>query len=229
MVAQEGLLNIIQERKAVREGGRKPFSIDARIIASTSSDLREAVNQGTFRQDLYWRLAVVSVHMPPLRERTEDLPDLLAHFLGMHSCRYGREVPAVEPEAMKMVETHGWPGNVDELDSVVQHVLRTGEGSSIKKEDLPMELLMASQVRVLAESDGPGPGDDEGALRHARQEFERLFILRVLEQYGGNQVKAAKVLGVHRNTLINKMNELNLRYAGGRPRKRWLEADSGKS
>jgi len=229
MVAQASLVSIIQDKCAVRDGGRKPFPIDARIIASTTRDLREAVAQGTFRQDLYWRLAVVSVALPPLRERMEDLPDLLAHFFAQHACRYGRGAPEIAPEALALLESYQWPGNLDELDQVVQHILRSSDGSTIDKENLPMELLMASQVRALAATGGEGAEGEEGALRHARQEFERLFILRVLDQYGGNQVKAAKVLGVHRNTLINKMNELNLRYAAGRPRKRWLEADSSKA
>ena len=224
--AQENLLAIIQEKRIIREGGRKPVPVNLRIIATTTTDLREAVAQGTFRQDLYWRLAVVSVHIPPLRERLEDLADLLPYFLVRNSSRFGREVPEITPESMKLLELHNWPGNIDELDHMVQHVLRVGDGHFVRKEDLPMEMLMSGQIRRLSESDAVEGGDDEGALRHARQEFERLFILRVLEQYGGNQVKAAKVLGVHRNTLINKMSELNLRYAASRPRRRWLEADS---
>ena len=226
LVAQESLLAIIQDKRIIREGGRKPVPVNLRIIATTTTDLREAVAQGTFRQDLYWRLAVVSVHMPPLREKVEDFADLLPHFLTGHAYRYGREIPEITPEAMKLLESHNWPGNIDELDHTIQHILRVGDGHSVKKEDLPVELLMSGQIRRLAETEAVEGGDDEGALRHARQEFERLFIFRVLEQYGGNQVKAARVLGVHRNTLINKMNELNLRYASSRPRRRWLEADS---
>jgi len=226
MVAQESLLAVIQDKRIMRMGGRKPVPVNLRIIATTTMDLREAVAQGTFRQDLYWRLAVVSLHMPPLREKLDDLVALLSHFMARHSCRYGREIPEITPEAMKLLESHNWPGNVDELDHLIQHVLRMGDGQSVKKEDLPVELLMSGQIRRLAEEEMDEGGDDEGALRHARQEFERLFILRVLEQYGGNQVKAAKILGVHRNTLINKMNELNLRYAASKPRRRWLEADT---
>jgi DNA-binding NtrC family response regulator len=226
MVAQESLLSVIQDKRIVREGGKKPVPVNLRIIATTTTDLREAVAQGTFRQDLYWRLAVVSVHMPPLRERVEDLADLLPHFLASHSCRYGREMPEIAPEAMKLLDAHNWPGNIDELDHMIQHVLRESDGHTVKKEDLPVEMLMSGQIRRLMEAESVEGEDDEGALRHARMEFERLFIFKVLEQFGGNQVKAAKVLGVHRNTLINKMNELNLRYASSRPRRRWLEADS---
>ncbi len=226
--AQERLLAVLQEKSIMRVGGTRPVPLDLRIIAATTQDLREAVARGTFRQDLYWRLAVVNVHIPPLRERPEDIPELLSHFLELHACRFGRRTPEISPEAMEVLRTYRWPGNVDELDHVVQHVLRSGDGSVVRREDLPMEPLLDSHVsRVAANESGPDGAEDDGALRQARQEFERLFIMRVLEKCEDNQVRAARLLGVHRNTLINKMNELNLRASASRPRKRWLEAASG--
>jgi len=222
---QDLLMKAIQDKSFNRLGYSKPHPLTARLISGSGMDLKEAVGRGTFRQDLFWGLGVVSVHLIPLRERKEDVRAMVTHFLGRDARKFGRTGVSVSDEVIRVLEAYPWPGNVGELKDMCRHLLRTCDGAAIGKDDLPIEMVLSAEMAGPERRGEAGEGD-EGVLRHARQQFERLFIKRVLEEHGGNQARAARALGVHRNTLINKMNELKLREGLGKSRRRWFEAET---
>ena len=226
--AQTRLLRVLQEGEYTTVGGRAPITANVRIIAATHRDLRTAVRQGLFREDLYYRLNVVPLRIPPLRERSEDIPELVAHFL-----RQAQEdtLPAmtIEPQAIERLQRYRWPGNVRELENLIrrlvalysQHVIdvRTIEaeladtsafgGSDSADDSQSMSESIERHVRTYFSANGgglPAPGLYARALR----EFEQPLITLTLEATGGNQIKAAALLGVNRNTLRKKIRELDI-------------------
>jgi DNA-binding NtrC family response regulator len=195
---QVKLLRAIQEREIERVGGVSRLKIDVRIVAATNADLRRAVASGAFRDDLYYRLNVVPVHVPPLRERRGDIPALVEHFLRKAAARSGKRVTALAPDVLRTLGDYHWPGNVRELENLVERFVVLAEGPVVEARDLPLDLLLGD----------PTPPCDQPAglpLTDALENFERELFRRVLERVGWNQSEAARILGIHRNTVKAKM------------------------
>jgi DNA-binding NtrC family response regulator len=202
---QVKLLRVLQEREIERVGGIRTIKIDVRIIAATNVDLRQAVARETFREDLYYRLNVVPIHVAPLRDRRDDIPLLAEHFLRRYSRKFGKQAPSVSPEALAAMREYPWPGNVRELQNVMERLAALVDGPVIGLNDLPLDVLLPDhRVKVLEAEALP--------LRKATDEFERQIILRVLERVGWNQSEAARILGVHRNSLKTKLERWKIRY-----------------
>ncbi|MBI4271708.1 MAG: sigma-54-dependent Fis family transcriptional regulator [Candidatus Rokubacteria bacterium] len=191
---QAKLLRVLQEREIERVGGTRAIKIDVRVIAATNVDLKQAVARGAFREDLYYRLNVVPIEVPPLRERIEDLPLLVEHFVRHYGQQFGKRVQGLSPEALGALAEYRWPGNVRELQNVVERCVVLAEGPVIGLNDLPLDVLLPDhRIRVRRAERLP--------LKDATQEFERQIVLRGLERVSGNQSEAARILGIHRNSL----------------------------
>jgi DNA-binding NtrC family response regulator len=201
---QAKLLRVLQEREIRPLGAARAERVDVRVIAATNNDLEARRKSGTFREDLYYRLNVIHVHLPPLRERAEDILALSEHFLGQSAGRAGKEIRGFHEAAKKALLAHGWPGNVRELENVVERAVALAETGQVRLEDLP------AVVRD-RRPDEPGPGADplEGALarRLTLDELEREYIQRVLAAESGNKTRAAQRLGLDRKTLYRKLEE----------------------
>jgi transcriptional regulator with PAS, ATPase and Fis domain len=188
---QVKLLRAIQEQEVIRVGGNRPFHIDVRIIASTNQDLKAAVNAGLFRHDLYFRLNVVSIYIPPLRERREDIP-LLAHYFLDHCLkRTNREIKGFAPEAMRVLMKYDYPGNVRELENIVERAVVLAQSDLIQPADLPNDL---SEIDVFSFS-------QTGSKIKSLEEVQWEYIQWVLHRVGRNKTKAAQALGMDRTTL----------------------------
>ena len=202
---QAKLLRVLQEREVERVGGTRTIKVDVRIIAATNANLRQAVKDRTFRADLYYRLNVVPLTMPPLRERREDIPALVTHFLKKYNREFGKAVRGVSPGVLPVLLEYDWPGNVRELENIIERSVALARGPVIHLADVPLDLAL------------PDPGthrEDQGlSLREARERFERQFVLRVLDRVDWNQSRAARLLGLHRNTLTAKLAGWGLRRA----------------
>ncbi len=202
---QGKLLRAIQEGEIERVGGGRPIRTDFRLIAATNVDLEKAVKDGRFREDLYYRLNVIPLRMPPLRERIEDLPDLVACFIRRYATRFRRTVRGVAPSAMKLLQAHWWPGNIRELENLIERVVAMSDAEWITDDDLPFEY----QVPVPApEEEGVG---DSKLLARACDTFERNFILKALERSGWNVTGTARHLGIPLSTMKHKMDRLGIR------------------
>ena len=202
---QAKLLRVLQEREFERVGGNKTIRTDVRIVAASNQDLRQMVAERTFRDDLFYRLNVVPLHVPPLRDRREDIPLLVNHFLTKYNKAFGRQVQGFTAEALTIVTHYHWPGNVRELENVVERLVVISRHRILGVEDMPLDLI---SVRGQLANDLFATGTD---LRQAKAEFERHYILQTLEKHGWNQTEAAKRLGIHRNTLLTKMDMLHIR------------------
>ncbi len=200
---QVKLLRVLQEREFERVGGTHTIKVDIRVIAATNRDLNEAVRQGEFRQDLYYRLAVVRLTMPPLRERREDIPVLARHFLQKCAKRSKVKPKPVAREAMAALVNYEWPGNVRELENAIERALVMGSADTVRLEDLPESLL---------EQESPAEMH-EGKYHASVKELKKQLILDAVEQTGGNYVEAAGILGVHPNYLHRLIRNLGLKEA----------------
>jgi DNA-binding NtrC family response regulator len=204
---QAKVLRVLQERSFERVGGTKPLAVDVRVVAATHRDLERDVKEGRFREDLYYRLQVVELEMPPLRERLEDVPALAMRFLEQLAERHGRPGRRLAPSALAALAAHAWPGNVRELRNVVERAAVLAAGDEIEAAD-----LMLSGVRSGAgpADDGTDPGFAE-AKRTAIDQFERAFLLRALRENDGNISRTAEAIGMVRQSLQQKIRELGLR------------------
>ncbi len=192
------LLRVIQERQFERVGGEETLSTNARIVAATNRNLKQAMAEGIFREDLYWRLNVISIGVPPLRERKEDIPQLVTNFLDRYNMRLGKNVRRFSPEAMDIVFRHNWPGNVRELENVVERSMVLAKTDIIVPGDLPAELRG---------QDGPVvPAHIQADL----DSVERDYIKSILEKCNWNKYKAAKIMGISRSTLYSKIRKHDL-------------------
>lgn len=204
---QAKLLRILQEREVERLGGRRPVPVNVRILAATNVDLQAAVRERTFRGDLYYRLNVVPIRLPPLRERREDIPLLVEHFMRKVAREYRREVRGISPGALDVLVRHDWPGNVRELENVISRAVLLARGPMLHLQDVPLDVALPQT--------GPRPAGDTGPpLRQACAEFEREYVLRVLERVGWNVSRAARLLDVHRNTVLAKLEAWGVRRPG---------------
>jgi Nif-specific regulatory protein len=198
---QVKLLRVLQEREFERLGGARPISVDIRLIAATNKDLAHAVKAGTFREDLYYRLNVVSVVVPPLRERPEDVPILAEYFVSKFAVKCKVKAKKISPEAMSGLMNYDWPGNVRELENAIERALVLGVSDTIRPEDLPESVL---------EKD-PAPGVQEARYHLAVKQLKKHLILTAVEEARGNYTEAARILGVHANYLHRLVRNLNLR------------------
>jgi DNA-binding NtrC family response regulator len=219
---QAKLLRVLQEREIRPLGAARSERVDVRVIAATNNDLEARRKTGAFREDLYYRLNVIHVHLPPLRDRAEDILALSEHFLGQSAGRAGKEIRGFHEAAKKALLAHAWPGNVRELENVVERAVALAETGQVRLEDLP-ELLRERRP------DEPVAGADplEGALarRLTLDELERDYIQRVLAAEGGNKTRAAQRLGLDRKTLYRKLEE----YAAANDLLRNPQTGSGPS
>jgi DNA-binding NtrC family response regulator len=199
---QAKLLRVLQEREIERVGGAQAIKIDVRIIAATNADVPAAVAAGSFREDLYYRLNVVHLTVPPLRERVGDIPLLVAHFIRRYNHEFGKRIQGLSPEALEALSAYRWPGNVRELQNVIERSLVLVEGPLIGVDDLPLELSLGasgvSRAEVLH-------------LNEASDRFERQIVLRTLDRVEGNVSEAARALGIHRNSLKAKLARWKIR------------------
>lgn len=194
---QVKLLRVLQERIVRRVGGRENIPIDIRLVSASNQDLEEAVRAGEFRQDLFYRLNVVPVRLPDLKDRREDIPLLTQHFLEKLALQHGEPIRRFSNEAVRILMTHSWPGNVRELENAVEHALTMGRGDILLPEDLPVSVT-APERDIVHEATL-----DEVTLA----EVERRYILRVLEKMGGHQIRTARVLGIDRRTLYRRLRQ----------------------
>jgi len=198
---QVKLLRVLQEREFERVGGTRTIKVDIRLVAATNQDLEQAIEQGRFRQDLYYRLNVVSIEMPPLRERREDIPLLASYFVEKYSARCNRRVLGISPEARARLSAYDWPGNVRELENTIERAVVLGTTDQILPEDLPEALLET----VAAES-------PQSAKYHdAVAQTKKQIILEAMLQAEGNYTEAARILEIHPNYLHRLIRNLNLR------------------
>ena len=204
---QVKILRVLQEHEFERLGGVKSIKVDIRVIAATHRDLEKAVKQGTFREDLYYRLNVIPFILPPLRERGSDIPLLTNHFIGKFNIEKKQNINGISPEALKCLTRYHWPGNVRELENLIERlVILKGEGV-IEQEDLPEKLLGAEWSDAVPSMDIPDSGI---SFNTAVSEFERELILRALKKTNWIKNRAAKLLQLKRTTLVEKMKKIQL-------------------
>ncbi|MEZ4600000.1 MAG: sigma 54-interacting transcriptional regulator [Syntrophotaleaceae bacterium] len=191
------LLRVLQEREIERIGESTPTKVDIRIMAATNCDLAEKVRQGTFREDLYYRLKVIQVAMPPLRKRLDDIPLLVEHFIEKMNITMGRQIQEVSEEVLQLFARYNWPGNIRELEHVMEYAFARCRDAVIACNHLPSDL----KDRSVQDPDGESVGEDEEGM-----------ILQSLEKTSGNKAKAARLLGIDRKTLYRKMAKLGIEY-----------------
>jgi DNA-binding NtrC family response regulator len=207
---QVKLLRVLEEMSFRRVGGEKEVHVDVRIVAATNVDLEEAIEGGTFRDDLYWRLNVFPIRLPPLRERREDIPLLLRHFVESAATDYGLEPPVVSADALAAILAYDWPGNVRQLRAMSERWVIMARGRTLLREMLPREMHATGR----ADSGVATALDDEQALGPQLQalqaRLERAYFHRVLKRYRGHLQKASAHAGITRRTLYTKMKELGM-------------------
>lgn len=202
---QVKLLRALQEGEIRRVGGTMSTEVNVRIVSATNRNLSALVKEGSFREDLYYRLAVVPIHLPPLKERREELPDLVHHFIGRHSERLGLEVHRVHPDAVDVLLNYSWPGNIRELENVLEQAMLLADGDELVAEELP------DQVRFsMAAGDDLELTDDDLSVKKHSAALERKLIQRALERTGGNRTKAAELLELSARALRYKILDYGL-------------------
>jgi DNA-binding NtrC family response regulator len=220
---QAKLLRVLQEKSFERLGGMETIKVDIRLVVATNKELEEAISNGKFREDLYYRLNVVSITIPPLRERKEDIPELVSYFLKKFNRELKKGLVGITPSAMEKISSYGWPGNVRQLENVLKRAIVLCQGEWILEEQL---LFEKGWERREAEEES-GKKNIENLLDALFEELsktpvssqdldmisnlERGLILRALQKTKGNQLKAATLLGIHRSTLRGKMEKYNIK------------------
>ena len=207
---QAKLLRVLQEREYERVGGTRTLHADVRVVAATHRDLKAAVETGGFREDLYYRLAVITLTLPPLRERAEDFPELITHLLARRAQEAGRRDMRVSESAMKAMTAYAWPGNIRELNNVIERAVVLAPGNVIETEDLPEELGVPSASVPPPSASSPSPSDEPQHFREAVVEAKRRIILDALERTGGHQTKAAELLGMSQPYLARLIKNLRV-------------------
>jgi two-component system response regulator AtoC len=196
---QAKLLRALQEREVERLGGTRTIPVDVRVIAATNEDLRQLVRTRAFREDLFYRINVAALAIPPLRERKEDIPILVEHFIRKYAREFKKDVRGISRGALPSLGAYDWPGNVRELENVIERSVALATRPVIRLDDLPLDLAIHDEP-----ARSPG-GAAPLSLKEARDRFEQVYILRALERENWNQSRAARSLGVHRNTLLARL------------------------
>ncbi|HVZ72661.1 MAG TPA: sigma-54 dependent transcriptional regulator [Polyangia bacterium] len=224
---QVKLLRVLQESEFERVGGIKTIKVDVRLVTATNRDLLQEIAAGAFREDLFYRLNVVPIHIPPLRDRREDIPLLVDHFLAKFNERLRKQVTSVSPDALERLVAHHWPGNIRELENLMERTVLFCEDAQIRGSDLPPEIgahlvaAAAAPVAPAVEGSAPvqGPPTPAGSLKEAvraqTERVERELIQRALDETGGNVTQAARKLKISRKSLQTKMKEFGLRERAG--------------
>jgi two-component system nitrogen regulation response regulator GlnG len=218
---QAKVLRLLQEQVFERVGGNETIQTDVRLIAATHRDLKAWSEEGKFRPDLYYRLGVFTIHLPPLRERGDDLPMLVRHYLRRFSRELGREVSEISPEALDCLRSYSWPGNIRELQSVLKQALLQAKGTILLPNFLPDLAGGAGRPATLAPPPGKWPGLEafigerlasgtNDLYAQAHHELDRILLTRVLEHTHGSQHQASRLLGIARKTLRLRLRELGL-------------------
>ncbi len=199
---QVKLLRVLETRSFERVGGTEPVDVDIRLVAATNRDLRQMVDDGDFREDLYYRLDVLNIHLPPLRDRRDDVPLLLAHFLEIYNAENGKQIAGLTPDAVKILEAYDWPGNVRQLKNCVERMVVLCRNDRIGVKDIPAE------IRDAVAGSPASKTDDRGSLDITAN--EEYLIRKALEECDGNRTAAAKQLGISRRTLHRKLHQYKL-------------------
>jgi len=196
---QIALLRVLENHTIDRVGGKKAMPVDVRIVAATNEDLQKKIDDKSFREDLFYRLNVYSIEIPPLRERLEDIDLLCEHFIHLFNDEYKREIEGIDEESIDLLKKYSWPGNVRELRNIILRAMISGK-KEIKKKNLPKNILMGGtfedEIRVFAGTPLP--------------EIERISIIKTLKKVKGNKQKAAELLGISRRSLYNKLEDYNI-------------------
>ena len=201
---QSKLLRVLQEKEFERVGSSQTLKVDVRVIAATNHNLEEAIRKGTFREDLYYRLNVVTLSLPPLRERKEDIPPLIEHFLKKYSRENQKPVVSLSKEAKDLLMNYRYPGNIRELENIIERAVVLSRGDSITTQDLPLNLRESKVEDLMKEAAGGR------SLRETLEEIERLRITQALEKSHGVQTKAAEELGISERVLRYKMKKYRI-------------------
>jgi transcriptional regulator with PAS, ATPase and Fis domain len=198
LTLQAKLLRVIEEREVRPLGDTNSYPIDVRIISTSNRDIESSVKQGRFREDLYYRLKVIDIEMPPLRERKEDMPLLIQHFITKFSNEFKKNILEASEDALKLLINYSWPGNVRELENVIQRAITLGQHEVILPEDLPASFIQKTDEKLF-----------EKAMeeKFTLGQLEKEYIKRVLIETGGNKSKTAERLGLDRKTLYRKLQE----------------------
>ncbi|OIP65189.1 MAG: DNA-binding response regulator [Nitrospirae bacterium CG_4_9_14_3_um_filter_53_35] len=204
---QVKILRVLQEQQFERVGGTKTIQINVRIIAATNKDLEKEIKRGMFREDLYYRLNVIPIHIPPLRDRISDIPLLIRHFLNRFNHERNRNLKGFTKEALQCLESYAWPGNVRELENLVERMIILCEGEWVCIEDIPEKFHAPMKLQSIRSVDFPEQGI---ALNEAVESFENELIIKALKQAGGVKSKAAKLLNLNRTTLLEKIKKKKL-------------------
>jgi len=218
---QVKLLRALQESEFERVGGIRTLKVDVRLIAATNRDLKSLIAEGRFREDLYYRLAVVPIALPPLRDRREDIPLLVGHFIEKYNRRLGKRVERIDDDALALLVEYGWPGNIRELENLMERSVLFADGPTIQLASLPDSLRETgtpppspiAAIGPLGAIAAPSGASMKEIVRQAQAELEKELISRALEETGGNVTRAAKRLQISRKSLQVKMKELGLRDA----------------
>ncbi|MDZ4726707.1 MAG: sigma-54 dependent transcriptional regulator [Leptospira sp.] len=201
LATQAKVLRVLQEQRFERIGGNESITVDVRVIAATNISVEDAIREGKFREDLYYRLNVIPIELPPLRERKQDIPMLVEHYLKKSIKDNDLESKTIERDALDLLVSHFWPGNVRELRNILERLSILVHGDTIRAKDVKDSLLGFKKANEMAE---------RGDLKHAKDEFERQYIIRTLQNFEGNVSRASKALGIERTHLYRKLKSLNI-------------------
>lgn len=205
---QVKLLRVLQQKEFERVGDHKTMKVDVRVIATTNQDIEKLVAEKNFREDLFYRLNVISLNIPPLRSRKEDLPNLANHFVNIFAKENHKNITGIAGHIFDILTKYDWPGNIRELENILERAVILDTDSVIDKDDLPEILLRSVQpAQAAALMDA---SDDSSSLKDALKEPEKVYILQVMQEVGWNKKKAASKLGVNRTTLYNKLRKYNI-------------------
>ncbi|MBI2897237.1 MAG: sigma-54-dependent Fis family transcriptional regulator [Deltaproteobacteria bacterium] len=208
---QVKLLRALQESEFERVGGIKTIKVDVRLITATNRDLKQGIGEGSFREDLFYRLNVVNIHLPPLRERTGDIPLLIEHFVRRFNEKLGKKIEGVMPEAMAQLVAHEWPGNIRELENVLERCILFCDTNRIGEPELPAEVRQPMDRQAPEALGMDQPTSLKEKVREAAERVERELIVRALKQTGNNVTHAARLLKISRKSLQMKMKDFGLR------------------
>jgi transcriptional regulator with GAF, ATPase, and Fis domain len=213
---QTKLLRVLQERTFERVGSSEPLSVDVRILAATHQDLEELIRQGRFREDLYYRLNVFPVFVPPLRDRWEDITELAMHFLKQAADRCKKPISQIDDDTLATLKAFHWPGNIRQLENVMERAVVVAEGTTVTTADLPEDVVRSVELASLSLGEN---GEDSLSVepltgirreRGERNRREREQLMRALQSTGGNKAEAARALGMARSTLVSRLKKLGL-------------------
>jgi len=215
-VTQAKVLRALENRTIERLGGNQAIPVDVRVISATHRDLPAEIRAGKFREDLFYRLRVVSIEMPPLRAHKRDIPVLAESFLQMHTARLGRTARLTR-EAISAIERYDWPGNVRELKNALERSLVLCRGEEIDVADLPEEVARGESLVQKHSADGRNNGLGEKDFREAKRKFEVAYLTKQLADHRWNVSRTAATIGLHRQSLQEKLRELGIRRPGREP------------